>query len=138
MDRVTRETIQKELSKHLQEGETLLHFGFGSYGLKSCFVGLTDRRLLINERTIKLEDKSLEAIPVEQIAEVKVARGPLFPLDQFLIGLFMRRDLRLKLHDGKKIVLSFTRMLGMKENRDIPYAMMQELQTRFPHPTPQA
>jgi hypothetical protein len=37
MAKLNPELIQEELSKHLQEGETLLVSGHASYGLKACF-----------------------------------------------------------------------------------------------------
>jgi hypothetical protein len=99
---------------------------------RPVFAGLTDQRLLINERTLKYDDKSLESVRLEDIAEAKVTRGPIFPLDQFLVGLLFRRDLHLKTHSGQKIVLVFNRIIGLKENKEIRAAIVAELQKLVP------
>jgi hypothetical protein len=132
-EKLSLEKIQRELGKYLQEGENLLACGYGSYGFKTCYLGLTDRRLLANERTLKDEDKALEEIPLADIAEARVKKPFFLPLDQFLLGLLMKlRYLEIKTHSGRRLTFTLQRQPLVKGNETVAERILAELQTRVP------
>ncbi|MGB9723435.1 MAG: hypothetical protein ACP5OO_06890 [Chloroflexia bacterium] len=132
-EKLSREKIQRELSKHLQEGENLLVWGYATLGLKNCYLGLTDRRLLVNERTIKDEDKALEEVLLADIAEVRVKKPFVLPLDQYLLGLLIkRRHLEIRTHSGRHLTFILQRWPQIQGNETVAESILAELQARIP------
>jgi hypothetical protein len=132
MAKLNSETIQAELTKLLEPGENLLVWGYATFGLKSLFVGLTDRRLLVDERHLNYEEKALEVIPLATISAARVTKGPMFPIDRWLASLLMQRDLHIKTLDGRWMRLAFQQNLLVKKNKEVAAAMLAELQARIP------
>ncbi len=132
-EKLSREKIQRELSRYLQEGESLLVWGYASLGIKSCYLGLTDRRLLVNERTIKDEDKAMEEVLLADIAEVRVKKPFFLPLDQYLAGLLMkRRHLEIKTHSGRRFTFILQRWPQVQGNETVAETILAELRARVP------
>lgn len=132
-EKLSREKIQRELSGYLQEGESLLVWGYASLGLKSCYIGLTDRRLLVNERTIKDEDKAMEEVLLADIAEARVKKPFFLPLDQYLLGLLVkRRRLEIKTHSGRHFTFVLQKWPQIKGNETAAESILAELQARIP------
>lgn len=132
-EKLSREKIQRELSRYLQEGESLLVWGYATLGLKNCYLGLTDRRLLVNERTIKDEDKAMEEILLADVAEVRVKKPFVLPLDQYLLGLLVkRRHLEIKTHSGRRFTFVLQKWPQIQGNETVAESILAELQARIP------
>jgi hypothetical protein len=130
-EKLSLEKIQRELSQHLEPGETLLVCGYGAIGVKSCYIGLSDRRLLLNERTLRDESKGLEEIPLADIAEAQIKKPRLFPLDMYLAGLLMKqRRLWIRTHSGRRLEITLQKLLPVKGNETVAERIMAELQAR--------
>lgn len=133
MARLSLSKIEQELSKHLGAGETLLVCGYGSMGTKSCYIGLTDQRLLLNERTIRDEHKALEEVLLADIADVRLKKPHLFPLDMYLAGLLVKqRRLEIRTHSGRRFELVLQKTPGVQGNETVAERIVAELQARVP------
>ncbi len=131
--KLSRSKIEQELSQHLRPGETLLVSGYGSVGMKSCYIGLTDQRLLLNERTIRDEHKALEEIPLADIAEVQVKKPRLFPLDMYLVYLLLKqRRLEIRTHSGRRLEIILQKFAAIQGNETVAERIVAELQARVP------
>ncbi len=132
-EKLSREKIQRELSRYLQEGENLLIWGYATLGIKSCYLGLTDRRLLVNERTIKDEDKAMEEVLLADIAEARLKKPFFLPLDQYLAGLLVKqRHLEIKTHSGRRFTFVLQKWPQVKGNETVAESILAELKARVP------
>ncbi|MGC8873524.1 MAG: hypothetical protein ACP5SI_03630 [Chloroflexia bacterium] len=129
--KLNREKIERELAQHLKSGETLLVFGYGSVGTKSCYIGLTDQRLLLNERTFRDEHKALEEIALADIAEVRLKKPFLFPLDLYLVWLLVKqRRLEIRTHSGRHLEIVLQKFPTIPGNETVAERIVAELQAR--------
>ncbi len=132
-EKLSLEKIQRELNKYLQEGENLLVVGYASLGLKSCYLGLTDRHLLVNERTIGDEDKAMEKVLLADISQVRVKKPFFLPLDHYLIGLLVkRRYVEIRTHSGRHFTFVLQKWPRVKGNETVAERILAELQARVP------